>query len=44
MRIENRDDYIKYRFHRSEDSFDDALILAEKGKWKNEKKNKLGNR
>ncbi|NOX48167.1 MAG: HEPN domain-containing protein [Chlorobi bacterium] len=33
MTINNREDYIKYRFHRSEDSFDDALILAEKGKW-----------
>jgi uncharacterized protein (UPF0332 family) len=24
---------IKYRFHRSEESFDEALILAENGKW-----------
>jgi uncharacterized protein (UPF0332 family) len=33
MTIENQDDYIKYRFHRSEESFDEALILAENGKW-----------
>jgi uncharacterized protein (UPF0332 family) len=33
MTIDNREDYIKYRFHRSEESFDEALILAEKGKW-----------
>ena len=33
MTIENRDDYIKYRFHRAKESFEEALILAEKGKW-----------
>ena len=33
MTIKNRDDYIKYRFHRAEESFDEALILAEKEKW-----------
>ena len=33
MTIDNKDDYIKYRFHRSEESLDDALILAEKEKW-----------
>jgi len=33
MTIENRDDYIKYRFHRAEESFDEALILAEKERW-----------
>jgi hypothetical protein len=33
MIIENRDDYIKYRMNRAEEAFDDALILAEKGKW-----------
>lgn len=33
MTIGNRDDYIKYRFHRAQESFDDALILAEKEKW-----------
>jgi len=33
MTIENRDDYIKYRFYRSRESFDEALILAENNKW-----------
>ncbi|MBN1115744.1 MAG: HEPN domain-containing protein [Bacteroidales bacterium] len=33
MTIENREDYIKYRFHRAEESFEEALILAEKGRW-----------
>lgn len=33
MTIENREDYIKYRFRRAVESFDDALILAENGKW-----------
>lgn len=33
MIIENRDDYIKYRFHRAEESFDEAMILAENEKW-----------
>ena len=33
MTTENRSDYIKYRFHRAEESLDDALILAEKQKW-----------
>jgi uncharacterized protein (UPF0332 family) len=33
MTINNRDDYIKYRFHRSEESFEEALILSERGKW-----------
>lgn len=33
MTINNREDYIKYRFHRAEESFEDALILAERGKW-----------
>jgi len=33
MTIENRDDYIKYRFHRAEESFDEALILSEKERW-----------
>jgi uncharacterized protein (UPF0332 family) len=33
MKLENRDDYIKYRFHRAEETFDDALILMERGKW-----------
>lgn len=33
MIVENRDDYIKYRFQRAEESLDDAVILADKGKW-----------
>ena len=33
MTIDNRDDYIKYRFHRSEESLNEALILAENGSW-----------
>ena len=28
-----RDDYIKYRFKRAEESFEDALILIEKKRW-----------
>jgi len=33
MTIEKTDDYITYRFHRAEESLDDALILANSGKW-----------
>lgn len=33
MTIANQDDYIKYRFHRAEESFDEALILAENDRW-----------
>jgi uncharacterized protein (UPF0332 family) len=33
MMIENKEEYIKYRFHRAEESFEEALILAEKGHW-----------
>ena len=33
MTIENRGDYIKYRFNRALESLDDSIILAEKGKW-----------
>ena len=33
MSINNRTDYIKYRLQRAEESFDDALILAEKERW-----------
>ena len=33
MKIENRDEYIKYRFQRAEESLDDALILIENKKW-----------
>ena len=31
--MENRQDYIKYRFQRAEESYEDALILAEKARW-----------
>lgn len=33
MTINNQDDYIKYRFKRAEESFDDAHILIENRKW-----------
>ena len=33
MTIHNRDDYIKYRFHRAEESFEEALILAKEERW-----------
>ena len=33
MKIENKDEYIKYRFQRAEESLDDALILIENKKW-----------
>lgn len=33
MILENRDDYINYRFKKAEESFDDALILAGRNKW-----------
>jgi uncharacterized protein (UPF0332 family) len=33
MTIENHDDYIKYRFKRAEESFEEALILIENKKW-----------
>jgi uncharacterized protein (UPF0332 family) len=33
MTIGNREDYIKYRFIRAEESFDDALILSRENKW-----------
>lgn len=33
MKLENQDDYIKYRFKRAEESFDDALLLIENKKW-----------
>ena len=33
MTIDNRDDYIKYRFQRAKESFEEALILAEKERW-----------
>jgi uncharacterized protein (UPF0332 family) len=33
MTVENHDEYIKYRFHRAEESIEEALILAENGMW-----------
>ncbi len=33
MTIGNRDEYIQYRFHRAEESLEEALILAENGRW-----------
>ncbi|MDY0343848.1 MAG: HEPN domain-containing protein, partial [Lentimicrobium sp.] len=33
MTIDNHEDYIKYRFIRAEESFEDALILADNGRW-----------
>lgn len=32
MILENRDDYINYRFRKAEELFDDALILSDKNK------------
>jgi len=34
MIIENRNDYILYRFNRAKESFEEALILAGNNKWK----------
>jgi uncharacterized protein (UPF0332 family) len=33
MTIENKDEYIKYRFQRALESYEEALILAENNKW-----------
>lgn len=33
MTVGNREDYIEYRFKKAEESFDDAIILAENKKW-----------
>jgi len=33
MTVNSPEDYIKYRFHRSEESFEEAIILSENGKW-----------
>ena len=33
MTISNREDYINYRFHRAEESFEEALILAKEERW-----------
>jgi uncharacterized protein (UPF0332 family) len=33
MTINNPEDYIKYRYRRAEESFDEVLILSENGMW-----------
>lgn len=33
MKINNQSEYIRYRFERAEESFDEAIILSEHGKW-----------
>ncbi len=33
MTINNREDYIRYRLQRSEESYEDALILAKNQRW-----------
>jgi uncharacterized protein (UPF0332 family) len=33
MTINNPEDYITYRVHRAEESFEEAIILSENGKW-----------
>ena len=33
MIIDNRNDYIRYRFQRATESFEEALILAENKRW-----------
>ena len=33
MTIDNQEDYIKYRIQRAEESYEDALILAENHRW-----------
>ena len=33
MNIENREDYIRYRLKRAQESFEDALILAKESRW-----------
>lgn len=33
MNIDNRNDYINYRFQRATESFEEALILAENKRW-----------
>ena len=33
MTISNREDYINYRFHRAEETFEEALILAKEERW-----------
>lgn len=33
MTISSRDEYIRYRFQRAEESFEEALILAKEHRW-----------
>ena len=33
MKIENKNEYIKYRFQRAEESLEDALIMIENKRW-----------
>jgi uncharacterized protein (UPF0332 family) len=33
MTISNRENYINYRFHRAEETFEEALILAKEERW-----------
>lgn len=33
MTLNDPEDYIKYRFHRSTESFEEAIILSENGRW-----------
>jgi uncharacterized protein (UPF0332 family) len=33
MIVDNREDYIKYRFQRAYESFDEALIMAKNDRW-----------
>lgn len=33
MNIGSKDDYINYRFHRAEESFQEAIILADNKRW-----------
>lgn len=33
MTIKNKSEYIKYRFKRAQESFDDALIMIDNKKW-----------
>ena len=33
MTINSQDDYVKYRFQRAKESFDEALILADNERW-----------
>jgi uncharacterized protein (UPF0332 family) len=33
MTISSREEYINYRFHRAEESYEEALILAKEKRW-----------